>query len=206
MRQDSIGFRVNGFGWAVLVAMLLVLAGTASAEDQVTVKGDTLRGTVVDLTPDGVSFDPIHGSGTLVIPWDDVESLTTEGAMVVMHGDTGESQGRIVGYSDGRILLGDSGESIETTTLFHSYHEDYGASVMERLHSQFRYWTASLDLGASYTDATTDQVTGFLAMRITREQGPTRFPARGGWPLWQSEGQGRRAGYHRGAHLRPGAR
>ncbi len=164
--------------WMLAIAVVLGAPLRAAAEDTVTVKGDTLRGRVADVTSDGVEFEPIHGAGAIAIPWTDLEGIETEESLTVMYGDDGESAGRIVGVRDGRLLLasGDgSSEAIATGELFHAYPADFGDSVMDRLRSQFRYWNAAFDAGAAYTDSTIDRASGFAALRITRAHGPTRF-------------------------------
>jgi len=160
---------------AVLAA---VLPGVAAGEDRIEVKGDALRGRVADLTPAGVEFEPIHGEGSIVVPWEDVENLVTEEALAVMHGDDGEAYGRILGVRDGKLLIGESPEtaqSVATGALFHAYPDDFGTTVMDRLRSRFRYWKAALDAGAVYTDSTTDRASGFAGLRLQRDKAPTRF-------------------------------
>jgi hypothetical protein len=182
---------VAGFWIAVVLCAPLL----ATAEDRVTVDGDTLRGRVADVTADGVEFEPAYGSGTISIPWEDVEGLESEEPLTVMHGDDGESVGRIVGFRDGRLLIasGDgSSESIEADALFHAYPADFGASVMDRLRSRFRYWAAALDAGAAYTDSTTDRASGYAALRITREHGRTRLLIEGDARYTNEKEQGER--------------
>ena len=156
----------------------LLVPSLAAAEARIVVKGDTLRGRVADLTADGVVFEPIHGEGSILVSWADVENLETEDRLAILYGDDGEVYGRVLGVSDGQLLVGEevgSAERIDTSTLFTALPDDFGQSVMDRLRSRLRYWTASFDAGAAFTDSTTDQVSGFGALRIRRDKGPTRF-------------------------------
>jgi hypothetical protein len=180
----SAGFAASSR--AVRLSMLLLLLGLvpcmAASEARIVVKGDTLRGRVADLTSDGVSFEPIHGKGSILVPWSDVENLVTEDRLAILHGDKGETYGRVLGMSDGQLLVGESvetAERIDTATLFMALSDDFGQTVMDRLRSRFRYWTAAFDSGVAYTDSTTDKASGFAALRFAREKGPTRLLVEG---------------------------
>jgi hypothetical protein len=169
----SAGFAASSR--AVRLSMLLLLLGLvpcmAASEARIVVKGDTLRGRVADLTSDGVSFEPIHGKGSILVPWSDVENLVTEDRLAILHGDQGETYGRVLGMSDGQLLVGESvetAERIDTATLFMALSDDFGQTVMDRLRSRFRYWTAAFDSGVAYTDSTTDKASGFAALRFAR--------------------------------------
>jgi hypothetical protein len=161
-------------------ALALIAPGLAAGEARIGVKGDTLRGRIADLTPEGVSFEPIHGEGSLQVRWVDVESLESDGAFAVLHGDDGEAHGRVLGFTSGKwLLIGDTPENaerVDVATLFHAEGDDaFGSSLLDRLRNRYRYWTASLDAGAAYTDSTTDKVLGFTGFQIDRKKAPTRF-------------------------------
>jgi len=166
---------------AMIVPVLIqILPALAAGEARIGVKGDTLRGRVADLTREGVTFEPIHGEGSIAVPWADVESLETEEALAVMHGDDGEAHGRVLGVTGGQwLLIGDTPETAERVdvgTLFHAFGDDaLDGSFLDRLRSRYRYWTASLDAGAAYTDSTTDKVAGFTGFLIERKQAPTHL-------------------------------
>ena len=182
----------------VLVAALTALAATAAhaqdalvasdvAEEEVfegdivVVKGDALRGTVVDLTPAGAVFEPIHGAGSIVIPWADIESIRSNSEFAIMYGDDGEAQGRLLEVLDGgnSLLVGTEGgasQRIEAGTLFKSFRGgDLDASFLDRMRSTFRYWEASLDVGAAYNSSATETVLGTSGLRLYRDKGPTRL-------------------------------
>jgi len=55
-----------------------------SALDEITVKGITLEGHVLEQTADGVRFETIYGSGTLLIPFGDIELLKIDGERQVL--------------------------------------------------------------------------------------------------------------------------
>lgn len=162
----------------VVGALAAVLAGVAHA-DTVQVKGDTLRGHVVDLSADGVTFEPVYGSGSIVVPFADLQDVRTDAPMVVMYGEQGEAHGRLLGFEDGRILVGDdpaSAQRIEAKTLFGAYPEEqFDGSTYRELHSRYRHWSASLDAGFGFTDSTTDNSSAFTAIRLERKKSPTRI-------------------------------
>lgn len=154
----------------VLVALSTVpAAAAAEGEDRIVVQGDTLRGEVSDLKAEGVVIDLVYGAGEITVPWKDVEDLETAGSRRVLFGREGEAEGRILGLDgQGRVLVGrerEGARAIEPATLFAAQGPD--DSLMERLRSRFRFWKASLDAGASYTSATSDQLSGFAGLRVS---------------------------------------
>jgi Protein of unknown function, DUF481 len=161
----------------VLAASWLLVPFTAASEARLGAKGDVLHGEVVDLTPDGVVFELIQGEGKVKVPWADVETLETDDDLIVMYGDEGEVHGRVVGVEGGAILVGSdraTAQRIEVETMFAAESmKKYGGSLRDRVRSRFRYWTASLSAGASYTDATTDTLLGTIGVFIDRRKDPT---------------------------------
>jgi hypothetical protein len=164
----------------MLAPVLILLApGLAAGEARIGLKDGTLRGRVADLTADGITFERIHGKGSIVVPWADVESLETEATYAVMYGDEGEVRGRILGFTGGQLLIGETPETaerVDVATLFHAYGDDTDdASFLDQLRSRYRYWTASLDAGGAFTDSTTDKLLGFTGFLIERKKAPTHF-------------------------------
>src|SRR5262249_32994775 len=84
----------------------------------------------------------------------------------------------------GKLLVGDSpatAERIDVTTLFHAYDESKATgSWVEGMRSRLRFWKATLDANAAYTDSTTDTLAGGLGMLIDRKKAPTHFLFEGG--------------------------
>ncbi len=157
----------------------LAAASPAGGEARLTAKGDTLRGEVVEIGPKGVTFSPVQGEGTILVPWADVEAIDTTGTFFVMYGDDGELRGRLVGVDDGHLLIGgdpETAERVETAAIYAGFAEDGdGLSGYDRLKSRFRHWSASLDAGALYVDADTDQLGGHVAFRAERDEDPWRL-------------------------------
>jgi hypothetical protein len=164
---------------AAAAALVLALPLLASAQSTLGAKGDTMHGRIADLSADGVVFEPASGKGSIAVLWRDVQSIETEGNYTVLHGDEGEAHGRILGLQDGKLVIGDSpanAQRIDVTTLFHAYDESKtSGSWVERMRSRLRFWKASFDAGASYTDSTTDTTLASLGLFIERKKAPTRF-------------------------------
>jgi uncharacterized protein DUF481 len=164
---------------AAAAALVLVLPLLASAQSTLGAKGDTMHGRITDLNADGVVFEPAPGKGSIAVLWADVQSIESEGSYSVMHGDEGEVHGRILGIQGGKLLVGDSpanAQQIDVGTIFHAYDESKTTgSWVERMRSRLRFWQASFDAGASYTDSTTDTTLGSLGLLIERKKSPTRF-------------------------------
>ena len=155
--------------WNGIALTLWLLAASAHA-DTLGVKGDTLRGSVTNLTPAGVVFDPVYGEGVLTVPWADVESIQTEAPVTVLYGDSGEVTGPVLGLdANGALLIGAdraTAHAVQTSELF---------GVMDgedSLRSRFRHWKASFDAGGSFTDGTDDRVSGSLGLRFAYDKGP----------------------------------
>ena len=169
---------------ALALAGVVTLSGPARA-DTLQVNGETHLGRIVDLTPDGVEFDPNYGKGTLLVPFPEIEALESDGSVMVIHGDHEESEGRLLGVEDGMLLVGDdatTAERVAVATLFHAYLErEYDGSTLDQLHSRFRYWKASLDAGAAIVQSTTDTVAVSTEFRIERNKAPTHLRAEFGF-------------------------
>ena len=168
--------------WAPRVAaaaLVLFVPLLAAGQAVLGAKGDQIHGRVADLTSDGVVFEPASGKGQVTVKWADVESLETEGTYTVLHGEEGEVHGRILGVEAGKVLIGDTpatAERIDVGTLFHAYDESKATgSWVERMRSRLRFWTATLNANAAYTDSTTDTLAGGLGLLIDRKKAPTRF-------------------------------
>jgi hypothetical protein len=167
--------------WALCGAAAALALGVpliAAAQSTLGAKGDTIHGRISDLTADGVMFEPASGKGSLAVLWPDVQSLESDGSYSVLHGDDGETHGRILGIDGGKFLLvGDSpanAQRIDVGTLFHAYDESKATgSWVERMRSQLRFWVASFDASGAFTDSTTKTLAGSTGLLIERKKAPT---------------------------------
>ena len=175
----DLGRGKRWLGHGVAIALVACAPLVAAAQSTLGAKGDTIHGRIADLTSDGVLFEPGSGKGSIAVKWPDVQSLETEGNYSVLHGDEGEVRGRILGFRDGKLLVGDasaSAQPIDVSTLFHAYDESKATgSWVERMRSRMRFWNGALDAGAAYTDSTTDTMLGTAGLRIERKKAPTHF-------------------------------
>lgn len=172
MRRVGLG----GFALTLAIGLVCFVVQPAAA-DTLKVEGDTLRGQIVSLGTGGVEFSPIHGKGTLKIDWSKIEAIESEGPFSVMHGDSGEATGRVLGYDEGRLLLGSdraSASRIDVARIHSSFGGSFGDDWLERMRSRLRFWQARLDAGAAYTDSTTDKAFLFSGLRIDFEKARTR--------------------------------
>ena len=172
-----------------VLALALFAPQLAAGQSQITARGDTIRGRITDLTAKGVLFEPaaanVKAPNSIQVLWKDVEAIESDGPYTVLFGDEGEARGRILGIEDGKILLvGDdvaSAQRVEIASLFRAFDESKATgSWVERFRSRFRYWTATLDAGAAYTESTTDRVLGTAHFLIDRKKEPTYFMLEGG--------------------------
>jgi hypothetical protein len=164
---------------SAVAALALFVPLVATADAVLQSKNDTIHGHVADLTSDGVVFEPAQGKGQIAVKWGDVQSLTTDSSYTVLHGEEGERDGRILGFEDGNLLVGDTpsaAERIDVRTLHHAYDDSKATgSWIERMRSRLRFWRAAVDAGAAYTDSTTDTRSGFAGLMFERRKSPTRL-------------------------------
>jgi putative salt-induced outer membrane protein len=156
------------FGWA-----------TAASAAEIVVKGRDLEGSVVGFTDEGVEFETVYGAGSIVIPWDSTESISTENEFVVLYSDELLAIGRVWGYKDGELLVGadlETATHIPVSQIIRSLtREKYESSKLEALRVRYRFWHANFDLAWAYTDATTETNSLALGLEFTRKKKPTEL-------------------------------
>jgi hypothetical protein len=147
-----------------------------SGADEVTVKGTVLQGTVTSLSASKIELKTIYGKGTLVIPFADIQNLTTDASCVVFHGEKAKSTGRLLGVDNGKLLVGTSRASatpVDISTILFMRRE--GAEGLGELRSQWRYWHGNAEVGVHVQQATTDTTGFLLGLSTTRAKDPTRL-------------------------------
>ncbi|HSF04690.1 MAG TPA: DUF481 domain-containing protein [Methylomirabilota bacterium] len=181
-----------------LLAIILALGAEAlwrwALADEVAVKGTILRGTVVGISAGGVELKTDYGSGTLTIPFDQIESIKTDRPRHVFHGDQGEAVGRVLGVEDGKLIVGEDLASaarvdVKTIVVVDTAEEVEG-SLAKRLRYQWRYWSGAIDAGLSFSESTVDELDITMGMRIERRKKPTRFLAQGSWLFGRDRPEG----------------
>jgi putative salt-induced outer membrane protein YdiY len=112
------------------------------------------------------------------IPVGDIERLSTEDAVHVLHGDDAEAVGRLTGVEDGKLVI-ESAAGVERIDAADIHlllsAKDYESSSLSVLRSRYRFWKANFDLGFAATQATTDTSAFGLALGANRRKAPTRF-------------------------------
>lgn len=160
----------------VLIFLSLHLVTTTLAAG-IVVKGQDLEGSVAGFTAEGVEFETVYGKGTIVIPWAETESLSTEKEFVVLYGDEMLAIGRVWGFKNGELLVGGSLENashIPVDQIIRSLtREKYESSRLEAMRVRYRYWNANFDLAFAYTDATTETNSLALGLEFQRRKKPT---------------------------------
>jgi len=169
---------------AILLAWIALAAPPVSS-DEIVVGGETAAGQVVSVGPKGLEVETRYGKGNVLVPYDRVTTLQTDQPFVIVHGDDGETRGRLVGVREGELLVADESgavTAIPVATLFDSVTEEaYESSSRTRWRSRLRYWTARHDLSFAATDATVNTLALGTGFEIERRKTPTRFLINGSY-------------------------
>ena len=63
-----------------------------------------LRGKITGVSGADLTFEPEYGKGAIVIKWEDVEDVKTDGPFQILYGDGEEADAPLQGFSDGAVL------------------------------------------------------------------------------------------------------
>jgi len=164
---------------ALGLALATVLGAAARARaDEVTSKGTVLHGKITALSSGGVTFVPDYGKGTLTIPWDNVQSIKSDGPFQVLCGDEQEQDAPLQGYHDGKLLVGPDAATatpVDASTITSGIPIGEGVSFKDRMRSAWRYWDGNFDVGVNIQQATTDTTGFLLGFGTVRTKDPTKF-------------------------------
>jgi putative salt-induced outer membrane protein YdiY len=157
---------------ACLAAGVLPVPDASAGE--VFTKDQVLQGRVVGVTAKGVEFETIYGKGAIVIPWVDIQGITSDKEFLILFAAADTAVGRIWGLEGSRLLVGESYETvtrIPVEQILRSITRDqYETSRLDRLRVHYRYWNANFDLAFGYTDATTDRSSLSTALELRRQE------------------------------------
>lgn len=118
--------------------------------DTLTVKGAVLQGQVIGLTAETLSFSLIYGRGSIQIPYENIEQLSTEHAYHIFYNGK-ESTGKIVAIHNGRWLVVQDGQMQEVISVDEidrfilSVRDD--DSFMNKVHNLVPFWQGNFDIG-----------------------------------------------------------
>jgi putative salt-induced outer membrane protein YdiY len=149
--------------------------------DEVTARGTTLKGRVLDLEANGIHFRTIYGKGEIFIRYEEIEHITTQGEIYIYHSDGRKIKGRLVGKEGESLLVG-----TESETAFRLNHGSivrgvpaaaYERSWIDRLRTEYPWWKISLDAGWEFERTAVDKNNIFLGFNAERRKSPTRFIA-----------------------------
>lgn len=166
--------------------LLLVLGLTAASvhaqeeySDELVVRGTTLRGRVVAIESEGVRFETIYGEGPILIPFDRLEAVRTEGDFNVRYDKGKEARGRIWGIEDLHLVVGDDLASVERIPVASiqsgTLVKDHKASFIQRLRTRYPYWKGSLHVGYKYESGGVNTKEIEVGLNVERRKEPTRL-------------------------------
>jgi hypothetical protein len=171
---------------AILLLHLIPMAVRASAEpiedpatDQILVKGQVLNVRIIRFDTDGITYRTDFGKGAVTTAYTDLEGVSSRAAFRIVYGDGQEAVGRLIGFKDGRLMIGDS-----PTTIIHVPVEgiqvcvlarDYYGSWWTRLKTDYRHWRANLSLGFIFEEGAVEKRKLEFGLSVARRKRPTRF-------------------------------
>jgi hypothetical protein len=148
--------------------------------DEITVKGQRLRGTVISLGSETIEFETIYGSGTLRIPLEHIEDIDTAVPMRVYFGESDETvAGRLVGVHDGLLVVGEDPTtqvSVDLAEIRYGIAQPrYEESFWRRLRSDFREWNVEFDLSLDFEQGALDKSKARISAEVARRRDPFRL-------------------------------
>ncbi|MEA3411133.1 MAG: DUF481 domain-containing protein [Pseudomonadota bacterium] len=152
---------------------------TETAPDIIVVKGDRLRGNIVDLEPDGVLFETIYGSGNIRIPYADIEQIFTPEPYRIRHGDERALVGQILGVENGQLLVGgsvDTARRIDMATIKRGVSlEKYDQSWYARMKQKYPFWQGDIHLGFDFEEGAVEKRKIEVGVLLERHHAPTHY-------------------------------
>lgn len=148
-------------------------------EDEVVVKGDTIRGEVLKFDESGISIRTKYGSGDININYKDIESLKTYRSYLIAERNGKNTHGRIVSVSgkqlivmtkDGDLVTIDPADISRVVLDYAQTHSFYSW-----LRDRYPFTTARLDLNWYSESGSLNKVTFEFGLNIERRKTPTRF-------------------------------
>jgi hypothetical protein len=146
------------------------------------------------VTSSGIEFDSEYGVGTLEIEFDDIEGIKTDEPLLILYGDELEAFGRLIGVEDGQLLVLEKATAatrVTTDSIVDSDNADESDTIDEKIRNKYRFWDASVDLGLSFKDSTTDEFDTKLGANVEYRRRPVRLVAQANYIIGQERESGR---------------
>ena len=149
------------------------------ATGQIMVKGQILNVRIIRFDADGITYKTEFGKGEVTTAYADLEGVSSRAAFRIVYGDGQEAVGRLLGFRDNRLMIGDS-----PTTIIHVPVEgiqvcvlarDYYGSWWTRLKTDYRHWRANLSLGINLEKGAVDKRKLEFGLSVARRKRPTRI-------------------------------
>jgi putative salt-induced outer membrane protein YdiY len=157
---------------------LISLLAPSSFADEITVKGDRLRGAVTAVTGKAIEFKTEYGKGSLSVPIGDIESIACDTEFYFVYGDKASARGKLLGIRDGAFVVG-TDDATAVRVPASDVHEVYDAGVMDGATGWLReataLWHGSFDLGYSLTQSTLDTSGVTVGFNADRKKKPSRI-------------------------------
>jgi hypothetical protein len=173
MERFTPRIRVLGM-LAVAATWTVAVPGAALADKLVAKVGIEMIGAVKSITGKGVEFQPEFAKDPMLVPWENIADLQTDGSYQVLHGEDGEVSGPITDFDDGELQVGDV--EIDPKTLVSATPVgDDGLGFLERQRASWRYWHGGFNLGFNLQQSTTDTLGLYVGLSALRTTENTRF-------------------------------
>jgi hypothetical protein len=162
MKRIPFLVKLSTLGRLALVGTLSVLALTlptrAAAMDSLTAGDSALTGELVDISDDTANFDIAGTDSSVAVATDDLKNLTTDKPRLIIYGDDEKIDGNVEGITDGKLMIRTTeGREIQVPlTEVISLGGPAASALDQWTRDNLRFWSGSLDLSASTSQATTD--------------------------------------------------
>jgi hypothetical protein len=174
MSYERLCRRWRSIGISTGTAVVVLAAASVTFADQVASRGTTLKGSVKGLSSKGVVLESEYGEGAILIEWDDVEDVTTDGEVQVLHGEEEEVIAPLKGKRGAYVVVGE--REVDVTTIHSGSAIGAGGPTWrDRMRSQWRYWDGNFDVGFNLQQSTTDTTGLVIGFGTTRTKAPTRL-------------------------------
>lgn len=147
--------------------------------DEVTVKGVTLKGQILQFGDDGISLRTQYGSGDILIKYEDVESIVAFGTYRFVERNGRDTHGRIVNFSktsltietlEGKVVV------IQRDNISRVVRDNTEAkTIIGRLKNRFPFTNVKVDFSWNIENGSVKKTMIEFGINIERRKAPTRL-------------------------------